>query len=309
MMIPDFAALCLMLYVTIDDHYRALPPDLKPRGEQAMCSDSELLTMLVVGECMGWHRETEHVSQWARHRDLFPHPPDRTRLNRRRRALSTTVTALRYRVLAALDLALDRQCVVDSLPVPVMGYPLVPGANNAGQWRSWGADVGGIASKKQHLFGYRLHLLVTLGGVILDYVLAPASAHDVAVAPELLDGHDDLVVGGDKGYLSAPFAATLHQEQAVDLLTPPRRNALHPPPPGRVSLWNGLRHTAQGAPVETVNAQLTEQFEIGRHGAHTFGGLAARLETKLTAHTLGIALNWQLGKAAWLQIKALAFPI
>jgi len=33
------------------------------------------------------------------------------------------------------------------------------------------------------------------------------------------------------------------------------------------------------------------------------------LETKLTAHTLGIALNWQLGKAAWLQIKALAFPI
>jgi len=61
--------------------------------------------------------------------------------------------------------------------------------------------------------------------------------------------------------------------------------------------------------VETVNAQSTEQFEIGRHGAHTFGGLAARLETKLTAHTLSIALNWQLGKAAWLHIKPLAFPI
>jgi hypothetical protein len=63
MMIPDFAELCLMLYVLIDDHYRALPPALKPRGEQAACSDSELLTMLVVSECMGWHRETEHVSQ------------------------------------------------------------------------------------------------------------------------------------------------------------------------------------------------------------------------------------------------------
>jgi len=117
------------------------------------------------------------------------------------------------------------------------------------------------------------------------------------------------VVLGDKGYFSAPLAHALHQEQAVDVLTPPRRNALCPPLPGRVSLWNGLRHAAQGAPVETVNAQLTEQFAIGRHGAHTFGGLAARLETKLTAHTLGIALNWQLGKAAWLQIKSLAFPI
>jgi len=147
-------------------------------------------------------------------------------------------------------------------------------------------------SKKQHLFGYRLHLL------------APASAHDVSVAPELLEGHDDLVVLGDKGYLSAPLAKTLRQEQAVDVLTPPRRNALHPPPPGRVSLWNGLRQM-----VETVNAQLTEQFDLARHSTHTFGGLAARLETKLTAHTFSIALNWQLGKAAWLQINPLAFPI
>ena len=303
-MIPDFAELCLMLYVMIDDHYRALPPDLKPRGEQAACSDSELLTMLVVSECMGWHRETEHVSQWARHRHLFPHQPERTRLNRRRRALVATLLALRCRVLATLDLALDRQCVVDALPVPVMEYHLVPGANNANYWRSWGAAVGWIASKKQRLFGYKLHLLVTLGGVIRDYVLAPASAHDVTLAPELLGGHDDLVVLGDKGYLSASLAETLRTEHALHLLTPPRTN-MHPPQPHRQgSLWNGLRQM-----VETVNAQLSEQFAIGRHGAHTFAGLGARLEAKLTAHTLCLALNWQMGKAAWLQIKALAFPI
>ena len=140
--------------------------------------------------------------------------------------------------------------------------------------------------------------------MIRDYVLAPASAHDVAVAPELLGGHDDLVVLGDKGCLSAPLAKTLREEHAVDLLTPPRRNARTLAPHRRVTLWNGLRQV-----IETVNAQLTAQFGIGTHGAHTFGGLGARLETKLTAHTLGIALNWQSGKAAWLQIKALAFPI
>lgn len=112
------------------------------------------------------------------------------------------------------------------------------------------------------------------------------------------------MVRGDKGYLSAPLAKTLREEHAVDLRTPPRRNARTPPSPGRVSLWNGLRQV-----IETVNAQLTEQFGIGTHGAHTFGGLGARLETKLTAHTLCLALNWQRGKAAWLQIKALAFPL
>jgi len=161
MVIPDFAALCLRLFVAIDDHYRALSPDLKPRGEQAMCSDSELLTMLVVGECMGWHQsgkvpfqwETEHVSQWARHRDLFPHPPDRPRLHRRRRALVATLATLRGRVLAALALALDRQCVVDSVPVPVMGYPLVPGAHNAGNWRSWGRMSAGSPAKSSTCSG------------------------------------------------------------------------------------------------------------------------------------------------------------
>jgi len=59
-----------------------------------------------------------------------------------------------------------------------------------------------VTTKKQTIFGYKLHLLVTLGGVIRDYVLAPASAHDVTVAPELLGGHDGLVVLGDRGYIS-----------------------------------------------------------------------------------------------------------
>jgi len=111
-MIPSFEDLCLMVFVTIDAPYRALPAALKPRGEQAVCSDSELLTMLVVSECMGWQRETEHVSQWARHQCLFPHQPERTRRNRRRRALTATLRTLRCRVLAALVPAHERHTAV-----------------------------------------------------------------------------------------------------------------------------------------------------------------------------------------------------
>jgi len=89
-MILGFEDLCLMLYVTIDDHYRALPA-----------------------------------------------------------ALTATLRALRCRVLNALVPAHDRQCVVDSLPVPVIAFHRVPGANNAGRWRSWGADFGRVTTKKQ----------------------------------------------------------------------------------------------------------------------------------------------------------------
>jgi IS5 family transposase len=303
-MIANFADFCLMMYVAIDDHYRAVPASVKPRGVAPGCSDSELLTMLLVGACMGWHEESVHVSQWQHHRDLFPHQPDRTRLNRRRRALTAALTLLRRRVLATLALAQDRQCVVDSVPVPVIGFHLVPGARSANDGRAWGADYGKVCTKKQTIFGDKLHLLVTLGGVIRDCVLAPASAHDSTIAPELLGGQRDVVVIGDTGYVSAPLAVALQQERGVTLLTPRRRNQRDPLPRALTKLWKGLRQV-----IETVNDQLSEQFALGRDQARTFRGLAARLETKLTAHTMCIALNWQVGKAAWLQIKVLAFPI
>ena len=47
---------------------------------------------------------------------------------------------------------------------------------------------------------------------------------------------------------------------------------------------------------------------IGKNHAHSFAGLRARLESKVTAHTLCIYINRLLGKADALQIKCLAFP-
>lgn len=199
MMIANFEDFCLMCYVTIDDCYRALPASVKPRGMASACSDSELLTMAVVAECMGWDAETEAISRWREHRARFPDQPDRTRFNRRRRALADALTLIRRRILAHTDYALDRQCVIDALPVPVIGFHLVPGATGAGYWRAHGADYGRVSSKKQTIFGYKLHLLTTLKGVIRDFVLAPASVHDVTVAPDLLDMARDLVVIGDRG--------------------------------------------------------------------------------------------------------------
>src|SRR5207247_8700082 len=98
--------------------------------------------------------------------------------------------------LTLLDLAQDRQCAIDSLPVPVMHFHLVPSSPSVGTWKAAGAAFGKVPTKKQTIFGYKLHLLVTLGGVILDFVLAPANAHDLTVGQDLLATHRDLVVLG-----------------------------------------------------------------------------------------------------------------
>ena len=303
-MITEFEDFCLWTYVLVDELWQQLPPAYKPTsGPAPDCSDSELITMALVGECRGWTEETTLLRCWREHRDLFPVVPERTRFNRRRRQLMYAINAIRQGVLAVLDLAQDRQCAIDSLPVPVLQFHLVPASPSTATWQSQGAAFGKVPTKKQTIFGYQLHLLVTLGGVIRDFVLAPANASDVAVGEELLRAQQDLTAIGDKGYISAPLAAALRDEQGVRLLTVPRRNQRAQLPPEVTTLLNRWRQI-----IETVNDQLTEQLHLGRHHAHTFWGLCARLYTKLAAHTLCVYLNRLLGAPACLQIKALAFP-
>lgn len=300
-MIDNFDDFCLYVYVIVDDVMQQIAPLLKRRGPAPECSDSELITMVLVSECRGWDLETDMLSYWGEHTHLFPCLPCQSRFNRRRRNLLWAINLIRQAVLQKLEGSQDWQCAIDSLPIPVVQFHLVPGST--GDWQAHGATFGKVSSKKLTIFGYKLHLLITLGGVILDFELAPANEGDLAVGAELLAQHTDLTVFGDKGYISAEVAAELLRTNRVQLLTLPRSNQkIQVPAPIRKT-FNAVRQI-----IETVNGQLTEQFHIEHNHAHTFWGLCARLYTKLTAHTLCIFINRLLGKPDFLQIKGLAFP-
>ena len=300
-MIQDFADFCLWTYVVVDDIFKQIAPLLSRRGPTPDCSDSELISMTLIGEARGWAVETELLSHFNEHRDLFPQIPSQSRFNRRRRNLMSILNRIRQILLSGLDLSADPQCVIDSLPLPVVKFHLVPSSPK--NWSAYGADFGHVASKKQTIYGYKLHLLVTMGGVIVDFELAPASASDLEVGFELLWGHTDKTVIGDKAYISAELAAQLWEQKRVKLQTIPRRNQKRQLPPRVKQIINSVRQI-----IETVNNQLNEQFAIETNHAHTFWGLCTRLYSKLTAHTLCIYLNRSIGKADFLQIKSLAFP-
>jgi IS5 family transposase len=290
------------MYVLVDDLWARIGHRYRRPGPAPTCSDSELITMVLVGECRGWDQETDLVAAWQDYRALFPVQPERSRFNRRRRALQHAINDLRRVALTLLDLAQDRQCVIDSLPVPVLHFHLVPSSPNTSTWRAAGAAFGKVSSKKQTIFGYKLHLLVTLGGVIRDFVLAPANVHDLTVGAELLAEQRDLLALGDKAYYSAAVAAALRGEAGVTLFALPRANQQVQLPADLVAL-----HTRCRQIVETVNSQLSEQLHLETNHAKTFWGLSARLYSKLTAHTLCIYLNRLLGRPESLQIKAIAF--
>lgn len=121
---------------------------------------------------------------------------------------------------------------------------------------------------------------------------------------ELLREQTDLVVIGDKGYISAEVAATLAAHNRIRLLTILRRNQTQQLPPEVARVLNGHRQI-----IETVHGQLTEQVHITTNHVHSFWGLCTRLYTKLTAHTLSVYLNRLVGNEQPLHIKQLAFPI
>lgn len=301
-MIADFDDFVTWMYVLIDDLWQPMESLFPRPGPKSECSDSELITMAIVGECRGWDMETNLINEWQAYRHLFPHIPERSRFNRRRRNLMLAINLLRHTVLRVLDVANDRQCVIDSLPVPVVQFHLVPTASR--EWAAHGAAFGKVPTKKLTIYGYKLHLLITLGGLILDFALAPANEHDAAVGFELLDGHTDLTVIGDKGYINAAQAAEVEQQRGIHLLTLPRRNQKRQVSTQTRRLLNQVRQI-----IETVNDQLTEQFHLEVNHARSFWGLCARLYTKLAAHTLCIYLNRLLGEPDFLRIKKLAFPI
>lgn len=301
-MITSFEDLCLWTYVLVDDCWQRLARlDHRP-GPKSACSDAELITMALIGECKGWHEETVLLSEFDQHRDLFPSQPSRTRFNRRRRQLQGAINAVRRLLLASLDFAQDRQCVLDSLPIPVIRFHLVPKCAKT-YWQTFGACFGKVPSKSLTIFGYKLYLLVTQNGVILDFVLAPANVMELHVGVELLEEHTDVQVRGDKAFLSAPIQARLLAENRLHLWTLPRSNQAAQLPATQVRAFNAARQIS-----ETVNSQLAEQFGIEVNHAQSFGGLTARVITKLTAHTLCLSLNRLLGAANVLQIKRLAFP-
>jgi Transposase DDE domain len=297
-----FEDLCLWVYVVVDELWEQLAPRCRRPGPAPACSDPELVTMALVGECRGWDQETELVSNWRQHRDLFPRQPERSRFNRRRRQLAGAINQLRRLLLAALDLAADRQCALDSLPIPVIRFHLVPGAARA-YWESYEARFGKVPSKRVTIFGYKLYLLVTLSGVILDFALAPANVPELQAGEELLAEHTDLDAFGDKAFVSAPVAERLRQQNRVRLWTLPRRNEQRAVPAEVRRYLNTVRQVA-----ETVNSQLAAQFRIEVNHAQSFWGLCARLLTKLTAHTLCVHLNRLRGAPEALRIKELAFP-
>jgi hypothetical protein len=292
----DKATVLTTLFTIVDDTMKGsavIQQALKRPGPAPRLSDSEVITLALYQELIGEPRE-DHFLRLHRASLLpfFPGLNERSRYNRRKRDLWSVILAVRVSLQLVLDaLELEETAAIDSAPVPCVSYKRGKQASDfVGT-----ADYGVCSSKAMKYFGCKLHSVVSLTGLILGFLLTPASCYDNQPVVELLDSfsHHLKQLLGDGAYNDAALHSYLQQHRSLQLLAPVKANQAPTRSPSAQKQLNRLRLIC-----ETVNAQLQEQLHLSKHYAKSTWGLMTRIAAKVTAHSVGMVVNSFLGRSA-----------
>ncbi|MCC4477340.1 IS982 family transposase [Limosilactobacillus reuteri] len=164
--------------------------------------------------------------------------------------------------------------IIDSYPLALCQ----PIRNHRASLFAGKANIGYNATKQVYFYGFKVHVLTDLHGVILNYEVAPASIHDVKVAPELLETCPCPYVLGDVGYLSKQLRQNLARV-GVELWTPFRSNMKGAQEHNDPTLKRLRRR------IETTFSQLTLGGGETSY-SRSLGGLQAKLEALFLTHNL-----------------------
>lgn len=289
----DKATVLTTIFTITDEVLKAslaIGSALRRPGPMPQLTDSEIVTIALYQELIGEPREDHFFRLHGRDLQLFfPCLNERSRYNRRKRDLWSVILAMRCGILVMLRATSHDTAVVDSAPVPVAGYK----RDKTSSAFVGMAGYGMCGSKALKYFGVKLHNLVTLTGIILDFVLTSASPYDNQAVMELFEHQKGVLqeVLGDKAYNDQTLQETLTRELGITLWAPRKNNQ----EPAGSKEHRKVRHRAR-LMVETVNSQLQEQLHLSKHYAKSTWGLFARVAAKVTAHTMGILINQLLGR-------------
>src|SRR5947209_5339319 len=292
----DKATILTTIFTIIDDTMKGsavIQHALNRPGPAPHLSDSEVITLALYQELIGEPREDHFFRlHQANLQTFFPGLNERSRYNRRKRDLWAAILAVRVSLQIVLDaFELEETAVIDSAPVPCVSYKRGKQSSDfVGT-----ADYGVCSSKAMKYFGCKLHTVVSLTGLIMGFLLTPASRYDNQPVVELLDSfaHHLHRLLGDGAYNDVALESYLQQYRSLRLLSPAKSNQTPKRSPSAQKQINRLRLIC-----ETVNAQLQEQLHLSKHYAKSTWGLLTRIAAKVTAHSVAMMVNTLLGRPA-----------
>jgi len=144
---------------------------LRQRGFAPQLTDSEVITMEVVGEFLGVDTDVGIWKYFSRHwRSWFPPLGSRTPLAQQAANLWVIKQRLHQSLVIDPGAATDPIRWVDGCPLPVCGLTRALRCRRSPD----AADYGYRAAKKLHYYGLHGHLMITIDGVITAWTVTPA---------------------------------------------------------------------------------------------------------------------------------------
>ena len=249
------------------------------RGVVPTFSDLEVIALSITAEAFGIDSENYLFNRLNKEcPGAIPNLITRRQFNQRRKLTSQLGENIRKAIARAIDGGESVFCI-DSKPVKVCqnarANRCAMGKADIDRAPAWGY----CASQNMHYYGYKLHALCGISGVIHSYDMTAANVHDLHYLKDVKWEYHDCMILGDKGYLSAPVQLDLFQTANITLEVPYRLNQKNWRPPS----WTYRRFRKR---FETVFSQLGDQFMTIRNYAKQPCGLFTRMAAKVSAFTM-----------------------
>jgi len=208
---------------------------------------------------------------------------ERSVYNKRKRKLFNWMEEIRKEIASKFN-EFENYFVVDSMPLEVCKLSRATRSKICKEVDNAIPNRGYCASQKNHFYGYKLHAVCSVSGVLESFDLSPASVHDIHYLKDIKAQMTDCVILGDRGYLSAEIQLNLFETVNIKLETPMRANQKNYKKQPYIFMKSRKR-------IETLFSQLCDQFMIRRNYAKSFKGFKTRILSKLFSLTMIQYLN------------------
>lgn len=286
----NFESLLITIFVLIDDWYQREGKELKAKtpGRKSQMSDSEILTLVVLMDYLPFPGETQFLGFIrANYIQWFPHLLDQSQFNRRLRKLGLMLEMLRRTWVKQLGATDETSLVIDTKPIPVVGYRRSKRHSN---FRG-SADYGYCAARKMKYFGYKLVMLSTLEGIPIAYDLVSANTDERQAVEGVLEVVNGCDIYGDKGFIGQDWQEAIASSTGNRIWTMYRCNQHQQASSTLKRLIAQVRQRIEGVFHEIQNTGRNPERLLNK----TVDGFATHMAAKITSHTLRLLLRCQFG--------------
>lgn len=278
----------ITVFCLVEDHLQKILLDtkLRTRGFLPKLSDSEVITMDVVGEFKNIATDIGIWRYFKTHwKHFFPEIGSRANYVKQSAALWKIKQEMQKIIAASMGAKIDTLHMSDGFPMPICHFKRAFDS----QCFQGIAAYGYCASKDEIYYGFKGNLVISSEGIITGITVTAANIDERESLWEIAEDLKGMMIA-DKGLIGEDFQRDLNQELGLNLQTSRRSNMKDT----RGKFFNRWLVSTRRL-VETVIGQLAGRFSIERVLARDLWHLTNRVNRKILAHTIAIWINKSLG--------------